>query len=202
MQSNMAQYIKALIVIGTLVFIGCESPSMKEETGDFVSKTQDYGEIHPNAPKKTIQWGQLAGDWQCISKDLDLRSGYDEKWYSNKATWRWQYILGGHAVFNEWWQEDTAPNPATPEFFAAGMFIVNPETNEWEAVVINSRPHKIPPKFEAQYENGKIRMHDGTGKWQVTFFDITKNSFEWKYEIRTKSGDWKSISEISAKRKS
>ena len=110
-------------------------------------------------------------------------------------------MLGGHAVLNQWWQEDISPNPRTKEFFATGIFIFNPETNQWEAVVLNSRPHRISPKFQAKYENGNIQMHDGSGKWLVTFFDIQKESFEWKYEVIAEDGSRKSISEISAKRK-
>ena len=44
-------------------------------------------------------------------------------------------------------------------------------------------------------------MHDGKGNWLVAFFDLKENSFEWKYETLTDDGEWKSISEISAKRK-
>ena len=193
------------IILLALVFttIGCNFPKedTKPEINEILINENDFGELNPMAPKETEQWGQLAGEWECISKDLDMRDKNNPQWYSNKATWAWEYVLGGHAVFNRYWQEDNSPNQATKEFFATGIFIFNPKTSLWEAVVLNTRAHRISSKFQAEYKDGKITMHDGTGKWQVTFFDITETSFEWKYEILNEDGSWKSISEISAKRK-
>ena len=195
--------MKIFIAITSLFLIvsNCQADSqIKEEETPIVPANQ-YGTLNPDAPKETLQWGQLVGEWDCISKDLDTRDENNPKWYSNKATWKWEYILGGHALFNEWWQEDISPNPISKEYFAAGIFIFNPKTNLWEVVVMNSRPHQLSPKFQASYIDGRIEMHDGTGKWLVTFFDITKISFEWKYEILGERGEWEAISTISAKRK-
>ncbi len=182
-----------------VVLIGCNGADSNEIKQP--ANLKDYGEINPNAPKETEQWGQLAGDWDCISLDLNMNSKSEGEWYSNRATWKWEYVLGGHAMLNQWWQEDTSPNPISKEYFATGIFIFNPKTSKWEAVVMNSRPHKISTKFEAEYKDETIQMHDGTGKWLVTFYDIKENSFQWKYEILTDSGQWKPISKITAKRR-
>jgi len=191
---------RAFVLICILIaLMGCNRIDNKKI--ELTTNFESYGKINPNAPKETGQWGQLAGEWDCISMDLDTRNKTEAKWYSNRATWKWEYVLGGHAVLNQWWQEDTSPNPITKEYFATGMFIFNPKTTKWEAVVMNSRPHKISPKFEAEYRDGTIQMHDGTGKWLVTFYDIQENSFQWKYEILSDNGEWEPISKISAKRK-
>ena len=165
------------------------------------SNEYDYGVINPNAPEQTLEFGQFAGLWDCISKDLVRNEDGTKTWYTNNAIWKWEYILGGHALMNRWWQEDNSPNAITKEYFATGIFIFNPKTNLWEAVIMNSRPHQLSPKFQASYNDGKIIMHDGTGNWQVTFFDIKENSFEWKYDVLTESREWEPISKISAKRK-
>lgn len=151
--------------------------------------------LNTRAPIETEQIGQLVGSWNCISKDL-----VDSTWYENKALWKWEYTLGGHAVLNHWWQEDNSPEAPTKEYFANGIFIFNLKTKAWEAVILNSRPHQISPKFQIEYKDDKIHMHDGTGKWLVTFYDIQENSFEWRYDVKTNSGGWEPISEISAKR--
>ncbi len=188
----------SVVIISTLIIAGCDVPlkGNLEPEADY-----NFGQLNPSAPPETEQWGQLVGVWKCISKDLDLRDKDNPVWYENKAIWKWEYVLGGHAVLNQWWQEDTSPNPMTNEFFATGMFIFNPETNLWEAVVMNSRPHKLSPKFQAEYKDGKIEMDDGTGKWLVTFYNIEKSYFDWKYEVLTPDGTWKPISEITATRK-
>lgn len=190
------------IIVSIFIISGCDSDIKNniEKSGYNQFRTSDFGRLNPLAPPETKQWGQFAGVWDCISRDLDMRDDKEE-WYDNKAIWKWEYVLGGHAILNQWWQEDRSPNPVTEEFFATGIFIFNPKTRLWEAVVLNSRPHKISPKFQAEYKDEKIKMHDGTGKWLVTFYDIKQNSFEWKYEVLTKNGDWKSISKISAVRK-
>ena len=174
--------------------------NISQERDSIGSEYSAYGTINTEAPKETLEFGQLAGLWDCISKDLVKNENGEKKWFTNKAIWKWEYILGGHALLNQWWQEDNSPNPITKEYFASGIFIFNPNTRLWEAVVMNSRPHKLSPKFEAKCKDGKILMHDGTGKWLVTFFNISKQSFEWKYEVLSADGHWEAISTISAKR--
>lgn len=191
-----------IIFVYFLLVAGCRY-SITEKPADIESKQAVkpvLGKLNPNAPKETIQIGQLIGEWDCISKDL-VSIEDSAVWFTNDATWKWEYILGGHALLNNWWQEDTSPNPVTKEYFAAGIFIFNPETELWEASIMNSRPHKISPKFQLYYQNEKLQMHDGSGKWLVTFFDIKQDTFEWKYEILTETGNWKAISRISARRK-
>ncbi|SHH08977.1 hypothetical protein [Flagellimonas flava] len=191
--------ISAVLILST----SCTTQGKEKtaETAGLNHMTKDYGSLGKDAPKETEQWGQLAGEWECISKDLDRRDKENPQWYSNRATWQWEYVLGGHAVLNRYWQEDNSPNPVTKDFFATGIFIFNPKTSLWEAVVLNTRAHRISSKFQASFKDGKIEMHDGSGTWLVTFFNIKKNSFDWKYEVLKEDGGWKSISEISAKRK-
>ncbi len=183
--------------------LGCQKKSGKENMDTIpnnVTSSKIVLKPHPDAPMETEQFGQLVGKWECISKDKTTRDMTDTVWYENNATWEWGYVLGGHAVQNHWWQENTAPDAKVKDFFATGIFIFNPDSNLWETIVIGSRAHKIPGKFQAEYNDGKINMHDGTEKWLVTFYDMQKNSFNWKYEIPAENGDWVSISEINAVR--
>lgn len=208
----MKQKTKYVILYYAVIFgyfflvAGCKYTVSNKSPGDSqINQTatwSEFGELNPSAPKETIQLGQLIGEWDCISLDLKSIDADSSVWYSNRATWKWEYILGGHALLNNWWQEDTSPNPTTREYFVAGIFIFNPNTKHWEASVMNSRAKRISPKFQLIYKADQIQMHDGSGKWLVTFFDIHKDSFEWKYEILTEVEEWKPISKISAKRKS
>jgi len=184
--------IKFSIVL--LLLISCQTScdfenGREKDFPDFISKPSGAAEdLEP--------FSNLIGNWDCASEDL-----VDSVWYKNKALWSWEYVLGGHAILNHWWQEDNSLNAPSAEYFANGIFIRNKETNEWEAVVMNSRPHKLSPKFKFEIEKDEIKMHDGSGSWHVIFFDISENSFEWKYEVFTSKQEWVPISRISAKRR-
>ncbi len=198
---NIKIVIQLLFLSSIVLILACNVLKEKEHQGiNETEQSKKVRSINPRAPVETSQFGQLVGEWECISRDLDTSDENNEKWYINKAKWKWEYVLGGHALLNNWWQEDNSPNAEVKEYFATGIFIFNPKTKLWEIVVLNSKPHKISPKFQAEYKNETIQMHDRSGKWLVTFFDIKKNSFQWKYEVFTEEGTWKSISEISAVR--
>ncbi|MEQ9424726.1 MAG: hypothetical protein RJQ09_09935 [Cyclobacteriaceae bacterium] len=188
-----------VIIFLTCVF-ACQNPNetINESTQGTAQESSIFQNVtlNTNAPAETAQIGQLIGLWNCVSKDL-----VDSVWYENKALWKWEYTLGGHAVLNHWWQEDNSLNAPTLEYFANGIFIFNKDAKSWEAVILNSRPHKISPKFQLDYVDKEIRMHDGRGTWLVSFFNIAKDAFDWKYEIKKADGTWGKISEISAVRK-
>ncbi len=182
---------KFLILL--VLFISCNSsPKSEEESQVDITKFS----FKPSGIEDDMEpFSRLVGNWDCISEDM-----VDSVWYENKALWRWEYTLGGHAILNHWWQEDNSVNPPSKEYFANGIFIRNRETNIWEAVVMNSRPHRLSSKFRIDTEKETIKMHDGSGTWQVVFFDIHENSFRWKYEVLTSKNEWIPISRIHAKR--
>lgn len=154
-----------------------------------------FGYYNNGEPLAERALHRLVGNWSCTSFDL-----IDDVWYENQAYWKWEYILGGHAVLNHWWQEDNSPQSPTPTYFANGIFIFNKQNEQWEAVILNSRPHQISPKFQVDTYPDKITMHDGTETWLVTFYDITEHSFNWKYEVPDNNAVWKPISKIVASR--
>ncbi|WP_298899094.1 hypothetical protein [uncultured Psychroserpens sp.] len=200
----MKRYFMAILVLSLL---NCNGTSNgKKETKEIETENNndpynyDYGMINPEAPKQTIEFGQLVGLWDCVSKDLVKDENGNEKWYTNKAFWKWEYILGGHAILNNWWQEDNSPNAVTKEYFASGVFIFNPETALWEITVMNSRPHKLSSQFQGNRMDDNLKISDTTKTWQITFHNITNDSFQWKYDIVTEEGNWKTLSEISAKK--
>lgn len=181
-------FIKFFILI--FILASCSSGEYLDERFGY---TEQLPLGKPNPHEESAPFAKLIGSWVCVSRDV-----VDSTWYDNKAAWKWEYILGGHAVLNHWWQEDNSPKAPTQEYFANGIFIRNKDTNHWEAVIVNSRPHKLSPRFQLDLKGNEIHMSDGTGKWLVTFYDITEDSFEWKYEVLNKEGIWTPISEISA----
>lgn len=156
---------------------------------------QEIIKVNKNSPKETKQLSWLLGKWDCVSEDL-----LNSVWYTNKASWEWHYILDGHALQNHWWQENNNPAALVKEYFVTGIFIFNPNSKLWEAIIIGSRKHKIPHKFTAVFKNKTFVMSDHTKTWRVTFYDIQEKQFHWKYETLTKEKKWLTISKITAKR--
>lgn len=205
MKTKTKYFIQSLLIsLSLLTMTRClfsETENLpSSDNALFLSTTNIFTKPNPSAPPETIQLDKLIGEWNCISDDLVTIDGDSSVWFANKATWRWEYMLGGHALLNHWWQEDNSPNSISKEYYVAGIFIFNPDDGFWEAAIMNSRLHKISPKFQLHHQSDRLEMHDGSGKWLATFFNITTNTFEWKYEVLADDNQWKAISKIHAKR--
>lgn len=155
--------------------------------------------LNPLAPKETVQWGRLVGEWECISKDLMQ----DGSWHTSKASWTFKYAVDGFAILDIWKEkaEDKTNNTIRlgRDFTGWNIRIYNPKTKKWECIWIDNRTNTISAKWEAYEKDGDLVMHDGSGTWQITFHDITEDSFKWKYEIKNNdSQSWKTTSVIKA----
>jgi hypothetical protein len=140
-----------------------------------------FGQLNPNAPPETAQWGQLAGAWDCTipstAADGTVREG--------KATWTWSYIIDGYAVQDIYVGHRT---DGRADFYGTGVRTYHPELKKWEIMwTANTTPEGETSKmtlFEATYQNEQIVMKyvEGDPEWRVVFFDITDDSFEWMNE--------------------
>lgn len=76
------------LVIGTILY-SCNEKSESDKVGKY-----QYGQLNQQAPLQTLQWGQLAGQWNCTTKTLMP----DSTWREGQAQWAFRYILDGFAV--------------------------------------------------------------------------------------------------------
>jgi hypothetical protein len=159
----------------------------------------DYGEYNPDAPIETKQFGQLVGVWSCISEDLMP----DSTFYQSRATWIFKYILDGYAIEDIWSEkkEDKTNNTLRigRDFKGKNIRMYNLQIKKWQCVWLENRTNTIFPVWEAEYKNDEIVMHDGSGTWEIVFFNLTRNSFDWKYWTKNQD-EWSIVSKIQCSR--
>lgn len=186
----MKLYISILITLALL--FSCQTNTSEK-------KQEDGLTLNPNAPIETEQFGQLVGEWSCVSKDLLA----DSTTHTSKATWLFRYILDGYAIEDVWMEkvEDKTNNTIKlgRDFQGKNIRIYNPQLGEWQCVWIDNRNNSISSVWRAYYKDGAITMHDGTDNWRIVFHNIQQDSFDWKYEVK-QDDNWLTPSTIKCTR--
>lgn len=145
-----------------------------------------------DAPAELAQFGRMVGVWSCTSEQIQQDGTFAPG--TTTATWTWFYTLGGRAVQDIW---ETGASVGT------NLRVYDPETDSWEIQwVASSLVHF--QLITARAVGDTVVMHGeapaGGGfpahARRITFFDITDDRFEWKYEA-TKSGTDTGWSEFS-----
>ena len=67
----------------------------------------------------------------------------------------------------------------------------------WQNVWISNKDNSISGVWQAVEKEGALIMNDSTKSWRIIFYDITPESFLWKYESFI-DGEWKMVSRIKA----
>jgi len=181
MRSKSILIIFAAIAL-TLTILCCKTG----KTVDIGSpdKMTNYGTPNPDAPKETIQFGQLAGKWAVTSFD----SIPNEGWHESKATWVYKYTLNGFAVEDIWYEKfsDNTNNTKSlgRDFTGKNIRIFNPRSGQWNITWFENGSNTMMAIITAKaHENGNIIMLSPNKSAEITFYDITNNSFRWKSEI-------------------
>lgn len=188
-----------LILLGGFVLIGCAQPRANPQSAA-PKPAFTPGELNPDAPPETIQFGQLVGQWNI----RDETKQPDGTWQPGPgAVWNWYYVLNGYAVQDDW----IAPIPnaadGTPSVqYGTNLRIYNPQANQWEmAWTSNTGPNVTT--FTATQESESLVMRGiyAAGRPnRITFFDITETTFEWKLEIQQPDESWNEVYRIHATR--
>lgn len=120
-------------------------------------KTCDYGEVHEKAPPETAQFAFLIGDYK-----ITLHQWQGEDWSSAQpgvsARWNGYYGLGGMAIFDEWYNPDTAQKPDGNHGVNVRMY--DPDAEEWDMMWVATSNHQVQD-LRAKVIDGKLTM------WQV-----------------------------------
>jgi hypothetical protein len=189
---GLANRRRRLVFLGVLACasVGCGAPASDGEVDDAASAVgadetsqgdRTFGELSPEAPPETGQWGQLAGAWDCTIRSI----GSDGIARESNAVWTWRYILGGHAVQDVYVGLNEAGEPS---FRGTGLRVYNPWKGLWEITwAASSGPNQDGDSFStyvATYELDQIVMRyaDGDSTWRTTFHDIEEDAFEWRNE--------------------
>lgn len=163
-----------------------------------IKKSEKNGKLNPKAPKETIQYGQLVGEWDIKVSNL-TREG---NWIEDKALWEFKYVMGGYAV-QDIWTRLAKPNEENQnDYFGSNVRVFNPESKKWKTVWLESGSNNMQGIWTSYMNDKKeIILYDDTKKWEIKFFNITENSFDWKWDFKLDDNTMQTRVKIKAKRK-
>lgn len=162
-----------------MVIIGCH----QEHKDAPLLNVDKYGKLNPKAPIETKQFGQLVGKWDVISSDSISSGG----WHESKATWTFRYILDGFAVQDVWHEKavDKTNNTINldRDFKGTNIRVYDPIRGDWQCAWIENGANTLVAKFTANgTSTGSIEMVTPDSSGLITFYNIGKDHFDWKYE--------------------
>ena len=150
-----------------------------------VSETNPYGKYNPKAPEQLLDYKDLIGTCNCESQSRKP----DGTWADPiKMVWKWKYIMNGMAVQDETLKEDGQHSGSIRQFDLDSL--------KWHVhyyASANTAP-KLPTWHGVKSKDQKIILYkdhkapNGTdGFYRLTFYDITKEGFNWIGEWIDKS---------------
>ena len=159
--------------------------------------------FNSSAPEQTKQFVSMLGEWKISDSSL----GKDGKWTAGYgADWNWYTILDGNAIQDDWIQPslNIKLKDKSKRQFGTNIRIYNPKKNQWEMAWASNGGKKVDT-FTAVGIDGKVVMSGfyAGNNTRITFYDMKKNTFEWKMEIQSKEDKtvWKEIYRIHGDRK-
>ena len=139
---------------------------------------------HEKASSELQQFGQFVGVWKCTSFSRDRERVWQPNPWEN--TWSWYWVLDGHAIQDVW-----EASPDSPQGWNAGINLrtYDPQAKRWKMAWTTTLTNNFN-FFEAEYVDGEMVMSGDIPAHgqrpghhaRITFHDITKTTFEWKYE--------------------
>lgn len=147
-----------------------------------------------DVPKEMKTYGQFVGEWDCDVSNLKE----DGSWMTTKASWRFEYILGGTAIQDFW------TNPADGSdnsLYGTNIRTYSPKKDKWQCVWLENKGRSIGGVWESHEDKkGNILLYDDTKAWLITFFNVGKDHFDWKWEFEQPDGSMKTMSKMTAVR--
>ncbi len=153
------------------------------------SPSHPFGKLNPKAPPETEQFAFMTGDFKCIS-ETPRKGG---KWVSTKVVWNSYYFLNGSGIQDKLWGVVSV---------ASGTRIFDKKKGKWIVNYFQTFPGYVTGVWEGKKEGDKMIMRAPRGKNEsrLTFFNITKGSFDWVGETVAPDGKAAPFWKISCKR--
>ena len=128
-----------------------------------------YGRLNPKAPPETKQFSFMIGEFDCVDEIVNPQTG---KWFKMKAIWNAKYFLNGHAIQDQYW---------SPAFSTSNIRIFDVKDKKWKVTFFRMPGYSPSNAISGQKEGKNMVMRQGTEKQgsKLTFYNITKNGFDW-----------------------
>ena len=158
----------------------------------------NYGTLNEKAPKETKQYGKLVGEWECL---ISSYSG-DSLVSQTTANWVFKYVLDGYAIQDFWRNPSVAnPNATKKQLFGTNLRIYNPQKQQWQCAWLENGNNTMSGVWHSKAnDKGDLELYDDTNNWVITFYNITENSFDWKWDFKQPDGSMKTTTTIKAKK--
>ena len=177
------------------LFIGCSQ--LEEGNYSRRSYRRDFGKLNAQAPRETAQYGQLAGEWECVI------TGYNNDSIISQTTAKWvfRFVLNGYAIQDFWTNPAKISETGQPQIFGTNIRIYNPQLELWQCVWMENQVNAISGIWLSHMnEEGRLLLYDDSKSWQIEFYNITDNSFDWKWNVKQPDGHMKTTVTIKATR--
>jgi len=144
--------------------------------------------LHSSIPKSKDTFGKFIGEWTLNLTIINL-NGHKVRY---KGEWHFYRILQGRAIQDIWIIPDlTSQGDNGFHEYGTTIRTFNPRTNKWKAVWVGPVQNQLYV-FDIEDNNDQIILTETNNpnlemKW--SFFDISKNSFQWKSEVKIKGHD-------------
>lgn len=137
------------------VFVFVSGPALAQPVAP--PDTCDYGAPHDNAPAELAQFAFLIGDYK-----VTMHRWLGESWSPPQpgvtARWNGRYGLGGMAIYDEWFNPDSAQEPDAPRGVNVRMY--DPDAEEWDMMWVATGGRQVQD-LRAKEIDGVLTM------WQV-----------------------------------
>lgn len=128
-----------------------------------------FGRPNPKAPPELQQFAFMIGEFNTVE---EIRQP-DGTWKRSYATWNGAYFLNGYGIRDYYWNEQEG-------FATANLRVFDSKKGEW-VVTFFTKPGFSTGVWTGKKEEDKMVMWKGdeTKGSRLTFYNITKDGYEW-----------------------
>ena len=203
-------------VVAVAVVASPAPSSQQALTDPFVKRfvgSGGFGQVHPDAPPETRQFGRLVGVWRT---EQEVRK-QDGSWVPQPSgLWIWKYILDGFAIQDLWYQRKGEVPAFTGvsgrPYLLTGLRIFDLKSGQWKVGWAANGGGRSPGAdwgvLTAKQHDGQliltgppVESPQGRARQRVVFSDFTASSFRWTSEFSMNDGkSWSAVMRIRATR--
>lgn len=175
-----------------------------ENTPDSVSENDE-----PNLKiaKETWDYSEFVGDWEIVASFLN-----DEgEWAAHEAIWKFKNVLEGLVIRSYWVHDGNKTLREWGDLFDSNIIhLVHGSTRDTQKVTDREKRKTVwvnNTKEDGELWNSftnqkkQILIHDVGKKWEITFFNLSVNQFDLRYDVILDDGTKLTKVKLKAQRK-
>lgn len=181
------------ILTTAILVIGCTSENKPKNESNLANS--ELNQPNKNAPSEIMQYGKLVGAWDCTISSYNA----DTLVATTNAEWVFKYALNGYAIQDFWKNPSKIDSANQKQVVGTNLRIYNPQLNLWQCAWAENQPGSLSGVWKSHEEpNGDLLLYDDTKSWQIKFYNITKNHFDWKWEVMQPDSTFTTTATITA----